>query len=79
MDKIKLGDPQPKPCLSCGEYGGYQVSDNIRCLYTSFYRSDGAEDGGSYSDSQKTTKIGTRAHCANCGRDLKLKIERTDF
>lgn len=79
MKTIRLGDPQPSACKHCGEFAGYQVCDNIRGQYISIFTAEGAEDGGSYSDSQTTTKIGTRAQCANCGHDLKLKVDRTDF
>jgi hypothetical protein len=76
MEKIKLGDPQPDPCKSCGESYGYQVTDNVRGKYTSIYDVDGLPEGGTYADSMTTTKKGNRAFCANCGADLKLKVER---
>jgi hypothetical protein len=79
MDKINLGEPQPKPCPECKNTYGYQVSDNIRLSYTYFYDGEGASDGGKYSDYVQTSKVGKRAYCRDCGADLKLLIERDDL
>ena len=78
MKTIKLGDPMPDPCPHCGLLYGYQVSDKVRLYYSYFYLADGEHDGGAYSDYVNTTKKDTRASCLNCGKDLKLKVDRAD-
>lgn len=74
MKSIKIGDPQPHPCPRCGMFYGYQVTENIKGTYMTIYLSDGTHYEGTYGDSVTTTKRGTRAYCANCAADLKLKI-----
>lgn len=75
---INDNEPQPTECPECKTFSGYQLHDNIRLQYTYMYDADGNQDGGFYSESCKTSKRGTRAHCTNCGADLKFNVKRND-
>lgn len=73
---IKLGEPQPVECNSCGEKSGYQVTDKIRTTYTMVYESSGRFELGEYGDSLSYVSRDTRPSCARCGEKLNFKINR---
>lgn len=78
MEKIKPGDPQPLPCSKCGDKMGYALSDLLSLNYTTYYLSDGAHDGGRYSDYQRVINEGKTAMCFNCGEKLDFKLDRSE-
>lgn len=71
MVYINRGEPQPKICLFCNAFWGYQVSDNLHLSYTTVYDYSGRFSIGFYSDYSKVTKTGTTPYCAECGNIIK--------
>jgi hypothetical protein len=74
--KIKLGEPQPMPCHECGEKYGYQITENIKTTYSTFYDSDGEHTGGDYGGTMKRISGGIIAYCMNCNTKLPFTIQR---
>jgi len=75
--QIRIGDPQPLDCPTCNTKHGYCFADYISLHYSSFYKPDGSEDGGAYSDSVKTINKGVTATCVECHSILPFKINRS--
>lgn len=74
---IKVGEPQPLPCPRCGNYYGYQYRDLYRMGYNTCHNKNGEYEGGEYDDGVLLNKA-VIVYCANCGRRLPFKLQRTD-